>query len=164
MDRVIRSVEDVLKPDESLAAWVADGTIRPGRALDLGCGPGRNAIHLAALGFEVDAVDVSPAAVAWGRDRARAAGVDVRFHRADAVTAELPGSYDLVYDSGCFHRLPPHQRAGYRALLDRALAPGGLLGLSCRTAGRPDGIFAGLTRVELRGERFAWTALFRRPS
>jgi SAM-dependent methyltransferase len=112
------------RPDESLASYVERGLITPGRALDLGCGPGRNALYLASLGFEVDAVDLSPAAIAWAEDRAREAGADVRFHCADAFTATgLDGPYDLIHDSGCFHHLPPHRRISYLALLDRALAP-----------------------------------------
>ncbi len=59
------------RPDENLVSYVDRGLITPGRALDLGCGPGRNALHLAALGFEVDAVDLSPTAIAWAEDRAR---------------------------------------------------------------------------------------------
>ncbi|MDI3403749.1 class I SAM-dependent methyltransferase [Streptomyces cavernicola] len=126
------------KPDENLAAYLDRGLIAaPGRVLELGCGPGRNAVHLASRGFAVDAVDLSPAAVAWGEERARAAGVDVRFHCADVFAAELPAEpYDLVYDSGCLHHLPPHRRLSYLALLDRALAPGGHFALTCFAAGR----------------------------
>ncbi|MBB5874443.1 SAM-dependent methyltransferase [Allocatelliglobosispora scoriae] len=124
------------KPDESLASYLDRGLIAPGRALDLGCGPGRNAIHLAGRGFRVDAVDLSPAAIAWGRDRAREAGADVRFHCGDAFAlAELTGPYDLIFDSGCFHHLPPHRRVGYREFLDRTLSPGGHFGLTCFAAG-----------------------------
>lgn len=135
----------VAKPDENLISYAERGLITPGRALDLGCGPGRNALRLAALGFEVDAVDLSPAAIAWAEDRAREAGAQVHFHCGDAFAltggpdgdtgAELGGPYDLIYDSGCFHHLPPHRRISYLALLDRALAPGGHLGLSCFAAG-----------------------------
>ncbi len=129
----------VAKPDENLAAHVERGLITPGRALDLGCGPGRNALHLASLGFEVDAVDLSPTALAWAGERAREAGADIRFHRGDAfalaAAGELGGPYDLVYDSGCFHHLPPHRRVSYLALLERVLAPGGHLGLTCFAAG-----------------------------
>ncbi|GHC51445.1 class I SAM-dependent methyltransferase [Streptomyces flavofungini] len=128
----------VAKPDASLASYVERGLVQPGRALELGCGPGRNALHLAALGFAVDAVDVSPAALAWARERARAAGAEVRFHLGDAFAldpAVLDGPYDLVYDSGCFHHLPPHRRVSYLALLERALAPGGHFGLTCFAAG-----------------------------
>lgn len=128
----------VEKPDENLASYLDQGLIRPGRALDLGCGPGRNALHLAAQGFEVDAVDLSPEALDWARDRARAAGAEIRFHHGDAFAltdTELAGPYDLVHDSGCFHHLPPHRRVSYLALLDRVLAPGGHLALTCFASG-----------------------------
>ncbi|MCZ4119775.1 class I SAM-dependent methyltransferase [Streptomyces sp. H39-S7] len=128
----------VARPDENLASYAERGLITPGRALDLGCGPGRNALYLASLGFEVDAVDLSPAAIVWAGDRALEAGADIRFHCADAfalTAAELSGPYDLIHDSGCFHHLPPHRRVSYLALLDRALAPGGHLALTCFAAG-----------------------------
>lgn len=128
----------VAKPDENLASYVDRGLLTPGRALDLGCGPGRNALYLASLGFQVDAVDLSPAAVAWAQERAREAGADIRFHRGDAFelpAAELGGPYDLIHDSGCFHHLPPHRRVSYLSLVDRALAPGGHLALTSFAAG-----------------------------
>ncbi|MFE2015453.1 class I SAM-dependent methyltransferase [Streptomyces sp. NPDC059491] len=173
----------VEKPDENLVAY-GERELPPvrGRALDLGCGPGRNALHLASLGYRVDAVDLSATAIGWARERARAAGADgIRFVCGDAFTAALDGPYDLVYDSGCFHHLPPHRRAGYLALLERVLAPGGHFALTSFAAGEggmgselPDAefyrrgslegglaytdvqlrsIFAGLTEVELRRMR-----------
>lgn len=140
------------EPDENLVSYLDRGLLSPGpghapaRALDLGCGPGRNAIHLAARGFEVDAVDISSAAVAWAEERAREAGVGaaLRFHRASIFDADLPPArYDLVYDSGCLHHLPPHRRVSYLALLDRVLAPGGHFAVTAFAAGamgseRPD--------------------------
>ncbi|POX44805.1 class I SAM-dependent methyltransferase [Streptomyces sp. Ru72] len=128
----------VAKPDENLVSYLERGLITPGRALDLGCGPGRNALHLAAAGFEVDAVDLSPAAVAWAEERAQQEGAEVRFLCGDAFAladTELRGPYDLIYDSGCFHHLPPHRRISYLALLERVLAPGGHLVLTCFAAG-----------------------------
>ncbi|MEU5311330.1 class I SAM-dependent methyltransferase [Streptomyces sp. NPDC021562] len=145
----------VSKPDENLAGYLDQGLIAPGRALDLGCGPGRNAVHLASRGFRVDAVDLSPVAVAWGEDRAREAGVDVRFLCGDAFalpTAELSGPYDLVVDSGCFHHLPPHRRISYLALLDRVLTPGGHLALTTFAAGE-GGMGSELTDAEIYRER-----------
>ncbi|MER7927923.1 class I SAM-dependent methyltransferase [Streptomyces sp. NPDC096057] len=132
------------KADENLVGYLDRGLIpERGRALDLGCGPGRNALQLAARGYEVDGVDLSSAAVAWAEERARDGSVEgeapsVRFHRGDVFAlagAELPGPYDLVYDSGCFHHLPPHRRISYLALLDQVLAPGGYFGLTCFAAG-----------------------------
>ncbi|MEU7449370.1 MULTISPECIES: SAM-dependent methyltransferase [Streptomyces] len=129
----------VAAPDANLARHLGRGLVRPGgRVLDLGCGPGRNALLLAAEGYRVDAVDLSPAAVDWARDRAREAGAEIRFHLGDAFApdaAGLDGPYDLIHDSGCFHQLPPHRRVSYLALLDRLLAPGGHLVLNCFVAG-----------------------------
>lgn len=148
------------KPDESLVSALERGLIPPGgRALDLGCGPGRNTLHLASAGFEVDAVDLSPTALAWAEERSRAAGPaasQIRFHQGDAfgaAGAELVGPYDLIYDSGCFHHLPPHRRVSYLALLDRLLAPGGRFALTCFASGAmgselPDADFYGRARLE----------------
>ncbi|MEU8779497.1 class I SAM-dependent methyltransferase [Streptomyces sp. NPDC048606] len=126
------------KPDENLVDALDRGVLTPGRALDLGCGPGRNSLYLAARGFRVDAVDLSPTALDWARERARAAGADVDFHQGDAfelTTGALAGPYDLVYDSGCFHHLPPHRRVSHLALLERVLAPGGHFALTCFASG-----------------------------
>ncbi|MFJ7999780.1 class I SAM-dependent methyltransferase [Streptomyces sp. NPDC096310] len=128
----------VAKPDESLVSALDRGVVTPGRALDLGCGPGRNALYLASRGFRVDAVDLSVTAVDWARERAREAGAEIRFHQGDAFApgpAVLDGPYDLIQDSGCFHHLPPHRRVSYLALVDRVLAPGGHLALTCFAAG-----------------------------
>lgn len=128
----------VAKPDENLVSYVEKGLLPAGgRALDLGCGPGRNTLHLASLGFDVTAVDLSPTAIAWAEERTREAGAEnVMFVCGDAFTATaLDGPYDLVYDSGCFHHLPPHRRVSYLALLDRVLAPGGHFALTAFAAG-----------------------------
>ncbi|GAB3472465.1 class I SAM-dependent methyltransferase [Kineococcus endophyticus] len=128
------------KPDENLVSYLDRGLLTTGRVLDLGCGPGRNALHLAGRGFDVDGIDLSRRAVQWARERAErgdhtgAGGGHVAFHHGDAFGsggAALTGPYELVYDSGCLHHLPPHRRVSYRRLLDRVLAPGGLFGLAC---------------------------------
>lgn len=134
----------VAKPDENLVSYLERGLIKPGRVLDIGCGAGRNALHLAAAGFTVDAVDLSSAAIDWAREWAGAA--EARFLCGDVFALDLDGPYDLVYDSGCFHHLPPHRRITYLALLDRVLAPGGHFGLACFAFGemgseRPDADF-----------------------
>jgi SAM-dependent methyltransferase len=124
-------------PDENLAQWFGDGTLAPGRVLELGCGHGRNALWLAGRGCHVDAVDFSAQAIDWARERARSAAATVHFQCCsifDATFAEA--SYDLVYDAGCFHHLAPHRRLDYVRLVSRALRPGGRYGLVCF---RPEG-------------------------
>lgn len=79
-------------------ADVAAG-LPPGRALDLGCGEGGDAIWLAGRGWRVTGVDVSATAVARGRAAARAAGLPddaVDLVVADLATWAPQGSFDLV--------------------------------------------------------------------
>jgi SAM-dependent methyltransferase len=126
------------KPDENLADYLRRGLISPGRALDLGSGPGRNALFLAEHGFVVDAIDLSAEAIGWGRERAASRGLEVTFFQGDAFRDQsgmLTGPYDLIYDSGCLHHIQPHRRVGYLALLDRLLKPGGRFGVACFAAG-----------------------------
>lgn len=124
-------------PDENLVRWVHEGRVFAGRAVDLGCGHGRNAVFLARQGFSVDALDASVEAIAWARERVDEAGVPVTLMHADVFAWQPgPAAYDLVYDSGCFHHIAPHRRAGYVQLVARALKPGGFFGLTCF---RPEG-------------------------
>lgn len=129
-------------PDESLVDWTGRGLLPPpGRALDVGCGPGRDALWLAAQGWAVDAVDLSEEAIGWAREHAASAPPDIaaRLHlvAGDVFAQPAPtGGYDLVHDSGCFHHLPPHRRISYLDLLARALRPGGAFALTCFAAGR----------------------------
>lgn len=68
-------------PTALLAEWLPD--LPRGRALDLGCGAGRNALALAAAGFEVDAVDVSPVALERARAETAPGAARVRWIEAD---------------------------------------------------------------------------------
>jgi SAM-dependent methyltransferase len=97
----------------------------PGRALELGCGTGTNAVALAQRGWQVTAIDFSWQAVQAARRKARQAGVTVRFLRRDATRLDdLPGPFDLAVDIGCFHSLDPQARPGYATSLARLLRPG----------------------------------------
>lgn len=72
-----------------------------GRALDVACGAGRNALYLAAAGYEVDAVDISSVGLERARAQASAQKLAVRFIEADldeGLEAALgpTGAYDLI--------------------------------------------------------------------
>lgn len=119
-------------PDENLVEYFESTEIKPGRVLELGCGHGRNAVFLASRGCRVDAVDFSAEAISWARERAQAASVTVNFLCCSIFDLRIEaGSYDMVYDCGCFHHLPPHRRKDYVDLLTAALKPSGAFGLVC---------------------------------
>ena len=125
------------RPDENLAAWFAEGKLSPGRVLELGCGHGRNAAYLAAQGCSVLAVDFSAEAIERARKRPAPTSGSVEYRCCSIFGTQFTeGSYDLVYDSGCFHHVAPHRRRDYVDLVDRALKPGGSYGLVCF---RPEG-------------------------
>ena len=89
---------DTGRPDVHLPTVLDRHAITSGRALEVGCGTGTNAIWLAQRGFEVHATDLSPRAVELARQKAQAAGVDLELSVVDFLTEEIPasGSFDAV--------------------------------------------------------------------
>jgi tellurite methyltransferase len=93
-------------------------SLKPGRALDVACGPGRHAIWLAERGWAVTGVDSSRVAIELLQERAGAKGVVI-----DSITADLEKrefaieteSYDLIVVCNYLQRdLFPAIRAGTR--------------------------------------------------
>jgi SAM-dependent methyltransferase len=98
----------------------------PGRALDLACGAGRNAVWLAEQGWRVTAVDFSDVGLTMARDLARARGVEVGWVEADVVAwVPEPRTWDLVC-ALYLHLSAPERRRVLRHAVD-AVAPGGTL-------------------------------------
>ena len=86
----------------------------PGRALELGCGTGTNAIYLAQHGFETIAIDFVPRAIETARAKALAANVNIDFRRADVLEAgPFAQPFDFILDIGCLHGLDENARARY---------------------------------------------------
>ncbi|SER91732.1 Methyltransferase domain-containing protein [Propionibacterium cyclohexanicum] len=93
------------RPNESLV--FAASPLRPGRALDLACGEGADAIWLARRGWTVTGVDISPSATRRARKGAEDAGLtpaQCRFITADLSQWSGDGTFDLV--SSCFMHSP----------------------------------------------------------
>jgi SAM-dependent methyltransferase len=98
----------------------------PGRALDLACGEGRNAIWLARRGWEVTGVDFSGVAVAKAQAMAAEAGAAAGFVRADlAGHVPEPRSADLVLLA--YLQVPDPLRTTVLQRAAAALRPGGTL-------------------------------------
>lgn len=100
------------RPDEPLITWMEQGhlgRLEGKRVLDVGAGNGRNAIWLADHGARVVAVDIAADLL---KDYAYHDSIEVV--HADFVRGDiLSGEFDFIYDSGCFHHLPPHRRGTY---------------------------------------------------
>ncbi len=97
----------------------------PGRALDIGCGAGGNAVWLAEQGWQVTATDFADAAIEKSRRLAAKRGVQVEFVVAEATTFQPDGQYDLI--TSFYIQLPPDQRAKMLSIAAGALTPGGTL-------------------------------------
>jgi SAM-dependent methyltransferase len=101
-------------------------SLPPGRALDVACGAGRNAVWLARRGWRVSGVDFSEVALRAARDLAAGSGVEIEWVEADAVTWAPPGrAYDLV--TVMYLQLPAHERRVALAHAAAAVRPGGTL-------------------------------------
>lgn len=102
----------------------------PGRALDLGCGTGTQAVYLAGRGWDVTGVDAVAKPLRRARVRAQAAGVTVHWVRGDVAALDQAGlrpGFDLVFDRGCFHGLRPDERASYAVAVTGVTRPGARL-------------------------------------
>lgn len=113
------------KPNAALVAAAAD--LRPGRALDLGCGEGGDSAWLAERGWHVTAVDISATAISRGKALAAERGIPadrIAWMAEDLSVWQPTRSYDLV--SACFLQSPidfPRREILQRAA--SAVAPGG---------------------------------------
>lgn len=101
-------------------------SLSPGKALDVGCGEGADAIWLAQRGWSVTAVDISSVALDRARNHAKSSGAKINFVRADLVTNPPdPRSYDLV--SAQFFHISDPPRTTLVQSLGEAVSPGGRL-------------------------------------
>ncbi len=133
------------------------GPLQPGTALDLACGPGRNALFLAERGWHVTAVDGSPIAIDLLRRRARRKNLDIDARVADLERGEYqipPGAFDLIVDSYYLQRdlIPDMQRG---------VGPGGTIIAIVHLADpdQPNGTPTRATPGELRACFAGWTIL-----
>jgi SAM-dependent methyltransferase len=112
------------EPNRFFASEV--GELSPGRALDLACGEGRNAVWLAERGWRVTGVDFSDVALAKAERLAASRGVEVEWVLGDVVEYEPErGAFDLV--AVLYLQLPMEVLAKALHGAAAAVAPGGTL-------------------------------------
>lgn len=116
------------KPPEQLVELVNTGSIKPCRAIDLGCGMGHYAIYLASLGFDMTGVDFSSEAIRIARQNARKAKVECRFLVADLLVCSGPelGTFGFAYDWEVIHHIFPKHREKYLRKVYRLLESDGV--------------------------------------
>jgi SAM-dependent methyltransferase len=110
-----------IRPAAALVGAKEELLARRGRALDLACGAGGNAVYLARLGFQVEGVDISLVGIQQAKKLAAAKGVRLDLWVADLANYPLPvNRYDLIVNINFLLRdlIQP---------IDRALKSGGLL-------------------------------------
>jgi cyclopropane fatty-acyl-phospholipid synthase-like methyltransferase len=117
--------------DDDLENALDELRLRSGSALDLGTGPGTQAIHLARRGFSVTATDISEAAIRLAREKARKQELEITWVEDDILDTRLDRQFHLIFDRGCFHVLAPERREDYVRIVSGLLKTGGYLFLKC---------------------------------
>jgi ubiquinone/menaquinone biosynthesis C-methylase UbiE len=97
-----------------------------GRLLEIGCGAGNMALWLAEKGYEVYGVDISPTAIQWTRERAKAKAVHADFAIGDVRDLECyeDAFFDFVLDGHCLHCIIGEDRPALLNSVLRVLKPG----------------------------------------
>lgn len=124
---------DIGGPQPAVVRLAARRSLRD-PVLDVGCGRGENALHLAStLGLHVLGVDVAETALATARATADDRGIaGVEFAMADAFDLGRIGrAFATVLDCGLFHTLDANEHPRYAASLASVLEPGGMLYVLC---------------------------------
>ena len=116
------------QPPELMVELFESGKVKPCQALDLGCGAGNYAIYLASKGFDVTAVDISPAAIKIAKQNAKAKNVKCQFLTADVIEdfPQFDEPFSFIYDWGLLHHIPPEHRDRYTRNLHNILSDTGL--------------------------------------
>jgi ubiquinone/menaquinone biosynthesis C-methylase UbiE len=129
---------DIGEPQAAIVRLASLGRFG-GTLLDVGCGTGENALHIASLGLPVVAVDVAETALAIAGKKARDRGIEVEFAVADALHLDRLGRrFRTVVDCGLFHTFDRDERPVYVASLASVMEHGGMLYVLCFSDGGPD--------------------------
>ena len=140
---------EIDRPQPAVVRLTSEGAFA-GAVLDVGCGTGDNALHIASAGPSVVGVDVADTALRIARDRARDRGVEVEFTTADALRLDrLDRTFDSVLDCGLLHTFDGDERLRYVASLASTTRQDGTLYVLCFSDDEPETGPHPVTRDEL---------------
>lgn len=113
------------EPQPELTALIESGKVRSD-VLDAGCGYAELSLALAADGYTVVGVDLTPTAIAAANRAAQQRNLaTASFVQADITSfTGYDGRFNTVIDSTLFHSLPVEARDGYLRSVHQAAAPG----------------------------------------
>lgn len=132
-----RPAWDTGRPSTELKRLFEQKVLGPGRALELGCGTGVNSVYLASQGCDVTAIDLAPTALQAAKERAREAGVQVRWIQADVLAPPPLETFDLIFDRGCYHGVRRQSAAGYVETVKKLCRSGGHVLIIAGNANEP---------------------------
>jgi SAM-dependent methyltransferase len=130
-----------------------------GRALDIGCGSGIWSVELARRGWDVTGIDAIPKAVSRARERAREAGIEVRFIEADVAELEATAAgsgFRLVLDFGTVHGLSPSERVSMGRSLTSITTDDATLLMYATSPGRRGPLPRGMSRADIEATYPGW--------
>ena len=125
---------DIGHPQSVFEALIKNGEIKPGRALDIGCGRGDNAIMLAINGCDVTGIDIVEDATNDAKAKAIKHNVKVNFVVGNILQMDrlfTEAEFDIVIDSGLFHVMTDDERPVFVWQIHRVLKPGGKYFMLC---------------------------------
>ena len=153
-------------PPELSALVEGTDALPAGRALDIGCGTGTQAMYLAGIGWHVTAIDAVDRPLARARARADAAGVNVDWLKADVAELGALGlepGFTLAFDRGCFHGLGDGERAAYAAGVTALAAPRASLLMMAFGPNRVPAAPAGVEQTEIVARFDGWDLVSAQP-
>ena len=103
------------EPPGALIELLDMGGVKPCKTIEFGCGLGNSALYLSSKGFTITAVDVSPTAIGFAREKARKKELHCNFIVADVLgdLKEVEGTFDFGYDWELLHHIFPDDRTKY---------------------------------------------------
>jgi len=120
------------RPRKVLVGLVKKGLVKKGKALDICCGAGTNALYLTKKGFQVTGIDISSKAIEHAKEKARKANARTQFQVQNFLNLPFEDEeFDFVFDMGCFHHVKVEDRDTFIRGVHRVLKKGGSYIMVC---------------------------------